>query len=157
MDINEGCFYTGVAQQSLDDAKIDTPLQKVGGVGMPQGMDRGFFIDAAFPQGVAEGALQAARGDWPLFTPRWKQPGLTAPLFPVVLQHIQNRLRQRDTAVFATLAVTDPDQHALGIDIVASHTGPFGKAKAAGIDQGQSHLLDRRTDPPQKRANSPGE
>jgi len=58
MQVDHGGFQLGMAHISLDDAQVDPGLQKVSGVGMPQGVNRyAAFVDAGLGFGLAKSAL----------------------------------------------------------------------------------------------------
>jgi hypothetical protein len=61
MQIDHSGFELGMAHISLDDPQIDSGFEKMGGIGMPQGMngDR-LFVDCSGKLGPAESALDTA-------------------------------------------------------------------------------------------------
>ena len=61
LGVDHGGLGIGVAQDVLDDAQIHALFQKMGGVGMAQGMDRGPLVDMA----LANASLKAI---WTLAT-----------------------------------------------------------------------------------------
>ena len=63
MGIDRGGGGRVVAEIFLDQAEIDACLQEVGGVGMPEGMDRGPLVDAGLVFGFLEGVLDAGPGE----------------------------------------------------------------------------------------------
>ena len=63
MGIDRGGGGRVVAEVFLDQAEVDACLQEMGGIGMPEGMDRGPLVDAGLVFGFLEGVLDAAQGE----------------------------------------------------------------------------------------------
>jgi hypothetical protein len=74
MGIPECGCNTAMAEYLLDEANISASLQKMGCIGVPQGMDGGVFRNAALLQRGFEGLLQAHGGDGTLFGRGGKKP-----------------------------------------------------------------------------------
>ncbi len=55
--VDRGGTRAGMAEILLDQPELDASFEEVGGVGMPQRMDVGAFMDAALFQGPLEGFL----------------------------------------------------------------------------------------------------
>ena len=106
-----------VAQQFLNDPPRHAALQQMGGVGMPERVAGGIFRDAVLAHHELEGLLEGGRRQGCLRVPGREQPGSGACALPVRAQQLQGPFDQWHRAVFAPLALADPDQHALGVDI----------------------------------------
>ncbi len=63
MHIDKCGANTLVAQQRLNDAQMDTGLQKMGGVRMPQRVAGYVLAYMTLPEGCLEAALHAVFGD----------------------------------------------------------------------------------------------
>ncbi len=63
MGIDRGGGGGVVAEVFLDQAEVDAGLQEMGGIGMPQGVDRGPLVDAGLVFGPLEGVLDAGQRD----------------------------------------------------------------------------------------------
>jgi len=61
--IEHGGFELGMAHVTLDDSQIDSGFEKMGGIGMAEGMngDR-LFMDSSSDLGATEGALNTTFG-----------------------------------------------------------------------------------------------
>ena len=63
MEIDHGGFELSMAHVSLDDPQVDSGFQKMGSVGVSQGMDGdGLFVDSSSGLGPAEGPLDTTFG-----------------------------------------------------------------------------------------------
>jgi len=63
VEIDHGGFELGMAHVALDDPQIDSGFEKMGGIGVTQGMDGdGLFVDSSSNLGPAEGALNTTFG-----------------------------------------------------------------------------------------------
>jgi len=72
--IDGGGLGAIMAEQGLDHPQVDSVFQQVCGIGMPQGMHRGFLGNAAGQQSHSEGFLQGADTDGAPPVPAGKQP-----------------------------------------------------------------------------------
>jgi len=142
VEIKHGGFELSMAHVALDDAQVDTGFEKMGGVGMAQGVDRTpFFPHAGIPLGTAEGTLDAAFGHGSLSvfcssaasTEGWEEKARMAVGEPIAAQEMESGLGQRDIAVLGTLATVDMDHHAGAIDIGDFEIKAFVKPWAAGV------------------------
>lgn len=63
VEIDHGGFELGMAHVTLDDSQIDSGFEKMGGIGMAEGMngDR-LFMDSSSDLGATEGALNTTFG-----------------------------------------------------------------------------------------------
>ena len=116
MGVDIGGGDTAMAEQILDDPDIFAALQKVGGVGMAQSMDCGRFVDAALPDRLSERDLQVFHTDMAVFTGEEKT-GADAILPAMRPQQFQRPIGKMDIPVFATLAVLDPEEMPLAVDV----------------------------------------
>ena len=63
MQIDHGGFQLAMAHVSLNDPQVDAGLEKMGGIGMPEGVNRDhFFADSSSKQGSSKSPLNAAFG-----------------------------------------------------------------------------------------------
>ena len=60
---------------------------------------------------------------------------------PIVPEHIEEFGRQHDIAVFAALALLDPDDHALAVDRGGREADGFGDPQAGRVTDGQNHAV----------------
>ena len=70
MKINHGGFQLAVAHVSLDDPQVDAGLEKMSGIGVPEGVNRDhFFVDSGSKLGSTKGPLDTAFGHRSLSLP----------------------------------------------------------------------------------------
>ena len=63
MEIDHGGFQLGMAHVSLDDPQVDSGFEKMGGIGVTEGMNGDhFFVDSGSKLGSTEGPLDTAFG-----------------------------------------------------------------------------------------------
>src|SRR3990172_2472550 len=63
VQVDHGGLQTGMPEMALDDAQVHPGFEQVGGIAVPQGMDRDLaLVDAGFELGAAKRALDAALG-----------------------------------------------------------------------------------------------
>ena len=66
MQIHHGGFQLRMAEELLDHQEVDPGLQQMGGIRMPERMDRDIaFLDAGLTLGLTEGALEARPREGP--------------------------------------------------------------------------------------------
>ena len=124
---------------------MDARFQQMSSPGMTQGMDGGWFMNAAVVKCGAESALHTA-GIHRTFLgltrggeePDWMMMGQ-----PVLAQHLENRLWERHVAVFATLAVADAQQVAFTVDVRNLQVQPFLQTQPTGIERGEACAITR--------------
>src|SRR6516164_8468986 len=112
-----------VPEQHLDDADIGLLFQEMGGKAMPQCVDADTFGNAGTPRCQANDAVELARTRMLPAVAR-KQPGLSGrhPSLlardpPPVAQQLKKIGRENDIPILLALALFDPDDHAVTIDI----------------------------------------
>ena len=72
MQIDHGGFELGMAHGTLHGAEVDTGLEQMGGIGMPEGMGSDVsFADTGALFGLAKSALDAAAGHGRVALARW--------------------------------------------------------------------------------------
>jgi len=139
-----------MAHVSLDDPQIDSGFEKMGGVGMAEGMngDR-LFVDSSSNLGPAEGALDTTfgHGRRSLFgtitasaKSREEEAGVTVG-GPIASEQLESGKGERDVAILGPLATVDMDHHAGGIDIGDFEMETFVESQAAGIDGGKIGVI----------------
>jgi len=141
-----------MSQVGLDDAQVDPVFEQVGGEGMPQGMDGGWFVDATLAPGQAEGLLRTCRrhvlGGRGLIGARacgsGKDPDWMAVGGPVAAQQAQVRFEQRDVAVLLPLTAAHMEYLALAVDIGDLQGNALAHPQAAGVDGGAPASRRRR-------------
>src|SRR6516165_1285776 len=112
-----------VSEQSLDDPDIGLLLQQMRSKAVPQGMNPDAFDDARTPRCQANNAVKLAptrvspaiAGKQPGLAGR--HPSLLARGAPPFAQQLEKVGRKHDIAILLPLALLDPDDHALTIDI----------------------------------------
>lgn len=66
MQIHHGGFQLRMAEVLLDHPEVDPGFQQMGGIRMPERMDRDItFLDAGLTLGLTEGALEARPREGP--------------------------------------------------------------------------------------------
>src|SRR6516165_3898790 len=112
-----------VSEQNLDDADIGLLLQEMGGKAVPQCVNTDAFGDARAPRCQANDAVELARtrvlpavaGEQPGLA--GIHPSLLARGAPPVAQQLKKAGREHDIPILLPLALLDPHDHALTIDI----------------------------------------
>src|SRR5215468_2271066 len=112
-----------VPEQHLDDPDIGLLLQEVGGKAVPQCMNTDALGDAGARRRQANEPMKLARTHVLPAVAR-KQPGLAGshpPLLacqaPPVAQQLKQVRRENDISVLLTLALLDPDDHSVAVDV----------------------------------------
>jgi hypothetical protein len=129
------------------------PLQQMGGVGLAQRVDGGVVGEAALAQHAPEGLLERRRRQGRRLVPGREPPGPGALALPVHAQQLEGPFGQGHIAVCAPLALADPHQHALGVDVRDLARGSFPETQATGIDHPQTPLGFRACDRGQQGAD----
>src|SRR5271169_3327294 len=132
-----------VSEQNLDDPDIGLLLQEVGGKAVPQRMNADTLGDAGTPRCQANDPMQLARTRM-LPAVAGKQPGLTgrhpallARNAPPFMQYLEKVGRENDVAILLALALLDPDEHPVTIDIGELERYDLRGSQAGGISQAQ--------------------
>src|SRR5215472_5095665 len=140
-----------VSEQNLDDANIGLLLQKMRGKAVPQRMNADTLGDAGTPGCQANDPMQLARTRM-LPAVAGKQPGLTgrhpallARDAPPFAQYLKQDGRENDVPILLALALLDPDEHPVTIDIGELERDDLRGSQAGGISQAQDRpVLDVR-------------
>ena len=138
-----------MAEQHLDDADVDVLLEQVGGEAVPQRVRRHPLLDPGGLGGGVDGAVELAGRQRLDRVAAGKQPASrqqhAAPpaLPPPGAQQFEQLRRQHGVAVLAALALLDPQQHALGVDIADLERDNFGDAQPGAVGGGERRLVLR--------------
>ena len=114
-------------------------LQEMRGVGVPQRVDGGLLGEATLAHHELEGLLEGGRRERRRLVSGGEQPGpgvLRAASRPATAP---GSVWPRAQAVFTPLALSNPDQHPVGVDVRDLEMGPFPQAQSTGIDHPQTH------------------
>lgn len=119
---DDGAF---VAEVDLDLTEVLALFEKVGGVGMAQGMDMGCFFDAAGVQSEPESALQSGAIDrlgggacaQATVTLGGKEPLGMAMGLPLLAEQLQSALGQGHVTIAIAFAGADVKEHAFTVDV----------------------------------------
>src|SRR5258708_21868967 len=136
----------GVAEQHLDHSDIDVLFQKMGGKAVPECVRRYPLVDPGHVGSRMAGAMELARGERTDGVLTGKQP----PSWPTRLapspQQLEQMRRQHDVSVFATLALLDPDHHALAVDVgyLQCHYLRYAQSRPVGHTQSRLVLTPQR-------------
>ena len=140
----------GMAHVSLDDPQVDSGFEKMGGIGVTQGMNGdSLFVDSSSDLGPAEGALDTAFGHGrgsvlcsitASAKSREEEAGVTVG-DPIASEQLEGGLGERDVAILGALSTVDMDHHAGGIDIGDFEVETFVESQAAGIDGGEIGVI----------------
>src|SRR5262249_41956210 len=130
-----------VSEQNLDDADIGLLLQEVGGKAVPQRMNADTLGDAGTPRCQANDPMHLARTRM-LPAVAGKQPGLIgrhpallARNAPPFMQYLEQDGRENDVPILLALALFDPDEHPVTIDIGELERYDLRRSQARGISQ----------------------
>lgn len=131
-----------VPEQLLDRAHIDAGFQQMRGVGMPQGVHRGVFGNAALTHSGAKRPLQVRGVDRSSGYPSRENPLLRSVLSEEHAQQRPGRLGQRNVPVLGALAVSHPHLPTLQIDVGARQMHALVQAQPQRVDQLQRGSID---------------
>ncbi len=109
----------------------------MGGEAVPRGVHRHPFAELGRGARRAAGGVQHLNIDRPALVPAGEQPLRRSRQPPVGAQDAQQLRRQHDIAVFAALAVLDPDYHPAAVDIADFEPDRLRGAQPGGISGGQ--------------------
>jgi hypothetical protein len=121
-----------VAQEDLDHPDVDVLFQQVGGEAVAQRVRRHPLVDPGRLGGGVDGAAELACGQRVDWVASGKQPTLrqhhaaAAALPPPGAQQREQLGREHGVAVFAPLALVDPQQHARAVDVRDLERGHLG-------------------------------
>jgi hypothetical protein len=139
-----------MAHVSLDNPQIDSGFEKMGSVGVPQGMNGDcLFVDSSSNLGTAEGALDAAFGHRKLsvlcsiaISAKCREEEARMAVGPpIAAEQKEGGLREGHIAILGPLSTVDMDHHAVAVDIGDFEIETFVKSEAAGIDGGKIGVI----------------
>src|SRR4029077_7504926 len=144
-------------EQNLNDADIGFLLQEMGGKAVPQGVNANTFGNAGAPRCQANDPVELARTRMPPAV-AGKQPGLSgrhpsllARGAPPFTQYLEQLGRENDVPILLALALFDPDDHPVTIDIGELERYDLRGSQAGGVSQAQERLVldvSRRAEQP---------
>ena len=144
-------FESFAAQQHLDDADINVLFEQVGGKAVPQRVRTDALADARCFSGLVDGTVQLPRRDGVGVVGAGEQPPVrqqdaaSLALAPPQPQESEQLGREHGIAVLASLALLDPDQHPLAVDVVGLEVRHLRHAQAGAIgDAERRPVLDAR-------------
>ncbi len=139
-----------MAHVSLDDPEVDPGFEKMGGIGVSEGVNGdALFLDSCSDLGPTEGALDAAFGHGRRSVlcsitvsaqGREEEAGV-AVSEPIAAEQTEGGRWERDVAIFGALSSVDMDHHAGGIDIGDFKVETFVKSQATGVDGGKIGIV----------------
>src|SRR5215470_7006589 len=133
-----------VPEQNLDDANVGLLLQEMGGEAVSQRMNADTLGDAGTPRCQANDPMQLARTRM-LPAVAGRQPALLARNAPPFVQYLEQDGRENDVPILLALALLDPDEHPVTIDIGELERYHLRGSQAGGISQAQDRsVLDVR-------------
>src|SRR6202166_1644303 len=139
--IERGGVELGMSQQDLDHPDIGVLLQKMGRKAVTKGVRGHRLADLGhLGRGIA-GAPELARRHRVDRVHSGKQPALRACRLVPRAQQLKQMRRQHHVAVFVTLALFDPDHHALAVDVEYLQRDHLGHAQSGPIGHAQCHLV----------------
>src|SRR6516165_140813 len=148
---DNGSASAGHLPQKVERAgpNIGLLLQEMGGEAVPQRMNADTLGDACTPRCQANDPMQLARTRM-LPAVAGKQPGLTgrhpallARNAPPFMQYREQDGRENDLPILLALALLDPDEHPVTIDIGELERYDLRGSQAGGISQAQNRpVLD---------------
>ncbi len=116
MRVARGGTGTRVAKECLENAQRHPLLSERSGLGVPQRVNRGVFGEAALAHHELKGLLQGGRRERRLPVPSGEQPGSGVCPLPGHPSQLQGPFGQGHQAIFAPVALSNTDQHALRIN-----------------------------------------
>src|SRR3954452_17813962 len=131
----------GVPEQHLDHADVDVLLQQVGCEAVAQRVRRDPLGDPGPVSGGMDRAVELTRGARVERVLSGEQPDLRPGDPPPVTQEFEPPRREHRKAILASLALLDPEQHALGIDVADLERHDLGDAQARAIGGTQGGLV----------------
>ena len=139
-----------MAHVSLDDPQIDSGFEKMGSVGVAEGMNGdSFFVDSGSNLGTAEGALDTTFGHGKLsvlcsiaISAKCREEHARMAVGePVAAEQMEGGLGEGYIAILGTLSTVDMDHHTVAVDIGDFEVEPFVKSETAGIDGGEIDVI----------------
>jgi len=141
--IDHGGFDLGMAHVSLDDPQVDSGFEKMGGIGVAEGVNGDtLFVDSGSNLGATESPLDTAFGHGKLSllcsitvsSKGGEEEARVAVSEPIAAEQGEGGWGQRDVAILGPLSTVDMDHHAGAVDIGDFEVETFVKSQAAGID-----------------------
>lgn len=153
MGINGGCFRSGMAEVLLDLSEIDAVFQKIGGIGMSQSVDGGFFMDTTLMKGSAESILNVAERhrmigrtamDATAAAGR-KDPDGIAMELPAFAEAQEGFCRQSNAAMFSAFGRAEVNVSAGAVDIGNAQMCAFLESQSAGVNRLKANAVEEDT------------
>ena len=141
------------AEQFLNHPQRHPPFQQMGRIGVPQRMDGGIFGETTLAHHRVERILEGGGGQGYWLAPGGEQPGPGVLELPGRSPQLQGPFGQGHITVLAPVASSDPDPHALGVDVRDLQRRPFRQAQSTGLDHPQPHPGLRVVDQGQQGAD----
>ena len=151
-----------VAEINLDLAQVLPLLKEMGRVGMTKRVHVRMFLNAASLKGQAEAPLQGGptqgsggggRSRASSATFGWEHKRRVAMSFPLLAEQFKGALRQGHVAISITLAATDVEEHAFGINIAHLQAQALPQTEPAGVDRRQANAMIQTFDLGENAAN----
>jgi hypothetical protein len=142
--VERGRLQLRVAQQHLDHANVDALLEQVGREPPgcdPGGMRRNALGDARQLLGGGDGAADLMRGDRVDRVLAGKEPDLRPRRLPPFAQELEQLRRQHHVAVPLSLALLDPEHHALAVDVRHLQVRDLGHPEARAVGDAERGLV----------------
>ena len=126
VEIDHGGLKGGMSHIPLDDSGVDTSLEKMSGIAVPESVDRDPPLgDAGGDLGFSEGSLGAVESHGTLGGRSFVSPSSQgrededeiSVSHPVAAKQLVGLLRQGHVAVLGSLPPVHMDHHALAVDI----------------------------------------
>ena len=138
-------------EQSLDDANIRALLKEVGGKAVAQRMQRHSLGDSGQSSCFMKETIELAGRHRPIFAMPWKQPALRQRLTDIMTfgpdrppgpEQAKQILGKFDLAILLALALNNPDDHLLAVDIADLEPGHFASTHAGAIGKAEKNPDD---------------
>src|SRR5580704_13701515 len=129
--IERGGIELLVPEQHLDHADVGLLLQQMRGEAVPQRVQRYGLVDLGHLRRGMAGPVELARRERVDRVLPGKQPALRARHFPPCAQQFEQVLGEHDIAVFAALALLDPDEHPSAVDVGDLERDDLGRRSPA--------------------------
>jgi len=148
--IDHSGFHLGMAHVSLDNPQIDSGFEKMGGIGMAQGVNGdALFVDSCINLGTTESPLDTAFGHGKLSVlcpitvssqGREEEARMTVGE-PIAAEQMECGLGEGHIAILGPLSTVDMDHHTVAVDIGDFEMETFVKPEAAGVDRGEVGIV----------------
>jgi hypothetical protein len=150
VEVDHGGLEAGVTHVSLDDSRVHTCFEKMGGIAVPEGVNRDTPLgDAGSGLGFSEGSLGAIESHGSsgcrAFVSSPAQSGEdehgVSVSNPVAAQELVGLFRQGHVAVFGSLAAMHMDHHALAVYVGYLQGKSLRDPESTGIDRGMEGIV----------------